>query len=83
MRIVCVCAVGRGGSAGPPRGAHPASHAIDETEERGVDIGDRFRRAAECTLRADRAPPPARLHGPRIPVVREGVKLPAGRAAEA
>ena len=69
-------------AADPSRGSHPPGDPIDERDERGVDLGERRGRAAERTLRPDRAPAPASLNRPRIPVVGERVEVPSRPAAE-
>src|SRR5205814_6245427 len=61
---------------------HPAGDAVDEPDERCVEIVQRGRRAAERALRADGAPAAVRPHRPRVAVVSEGVKVAARRAAE-
>ena len=66
------------GAASTP---HTVRDPVDETDERGVDVLERFPRAAEGALRPDRATAPARLHRPRIAVVSERVQVPAPRTS--
>ena len=53
------------GAADPPGRPHPARDAVDEPDERRVELGERRRPAAERALRADRPAAAPRLHRPR------------------
>jgi len=66
----------------PPRGPQAVGDAVDQRHEDSVDLAGRLRRAAERTLRPDRASAAAPLHRPRIAIVGEGMDVPAGRSAE-
>src|SRR5262249_60531693 len=66
----------------PMRRAHTPSHPVDEAEQARVDVPPRAPAPAERALRADRAPPASGRDPTRVAVVRKGVQLPAGRAAE-
>ena len=66
-------------AAGEP---HPAGDAVDEADQRDIDVFERSRRAAECALRSDRAAAAARPHRSRVVVVGERVELPPGGPAE-
>src|SRR5207253_11516734 len=70
------------GPAGSIGGAHPGGDALDQGDERGVDVLQRRRGPAKRTLRANRPPAATRLHRALITVVRGRVQLPAGRSAE-
>ena len=69
-------------ASSPPSRAHPSRHAVDERDERRVDLLRRRRRAAERPLGPDRPASAASAHPSRVPVVREGVEMAPGRATE-
>ena len=56
--------------------AQPAAHAIDERDERGVDLGRRTAAQPERALRPDRAAPPPDGDRPRVAVVGQRVQVP-------
>ena len=60
----------------------PARDAVDDGDERRVDLLRRPGPQAERPLRPDRAAPPTDPHRPRVAVVRQRVQLPARRAPD-
>ena len=66
-------------TAGP---SHAPGDAVDQRDERRVDLLPAARSPAERALRADRAPTAARPHAAAVVVVRQCVEVPARRASE-
>ncbi len=67
-----------------PRRAQPPRDPVDQPDQHLVEVLGRLRLPAppDRPLAADRAPPHADRHPPRIAIVRERVQLPARRAPE-
>jgi hypothetical protein len=63
-------------------GPVPPGQAVDEGDDLSVDGLERPPPPSERALRAQRAPPAAHLHGPRVAVVRQAVEVASGCASD-